>query len=94
MPKVQKLHQQYREQGLQVVGINIEGKTQGVLDYLDQGGYDFVVLFDSGNWKSGVAQKYKVSSIPRTFLIDKNGSIVYSGHPDSLSQSLIEAALQ
>ena len=94
MPKVQRLHRKYQGQGLQVVGVNIEGKTQGVLDFLDQSGYDFVVLFDSGNWQSGVAQKYKVSSIPRTFLIDKNGSIVYSGHPDRLSESLIEATLQ
>jgi thiol-disulfide isomerase/thioredoxin len=94
MPKVQRLYQQYRGQGLQVVGINIEGKTQGVLDFLDQSGYDFLVLFDSGDWQSGVAQKYKVSSIPRTFLVDKNGSIVYSGHPDRLSESLIEATLQ
>ena len=93
MPKVQRLHQQYRGRGLQVVGINIEGKTQGVLDYLDQSGYDFLVLFDAGNWKSGVAQKYKVSSIPRTVLVDKNGSIVYTGHPDRLSESLIEATL-
>ena len=94
MPEVQRLHQKYRGQGLQVVGINIEGKTQGVLDYLDQSGYNFLVLFDSGNWKSGVAQKFQVSSIPRTFLIDKNGSIVFSDHPSRLSESLIEAALQ
>jgi thiol-disulfide isomerase/thioredoxin len=94
MPEVQRLHQKYREQGLQVIGINIEGKTEGVLDYLDQSGFSFLVLFDAGNWQSGVAQKYKVSSIPRTFLIDKNGSIVFSDHPSRLSESLIEATLQ
>jgi thiol-disulfide isomerase/thioredoxin len=94
MPKVQALHERYRERGLKVVGINIEGRTQGVLDFLDQSGYDFLILFDSGNWQSGVAQKFQVSSIPRTFLIDKNGSIVYSGHPDRLTESLVEATLQ
>ena len=94
MLKVQRLHQQYRGRGLRVVGINIEGKTQGVLDFLDQSEYDFLVLFDSGDWQSGVAQKFQVSSIPRTFLIDKNGRIVYSGHPDRLSESLIQATLQ
>jgi hypothetical protein len=41
-----------------------------------------------------VAQKYQVSSIPKTFLIDKNGSIVFADHPSRLSESLIEATLQ
>ena len=45
---VERLHRKYRDQ-LQVVGINIEGHSQDVLSYLDEGGYTFPVLFDSGN---------------------------------------------
>jgi thiol-disulfide isomerase/thioredoxin len=93
MPEVEKLHRKYRGRGLQVVGINIEGKTDGVLEYLDQNGYSFPIVFDKGNWKSAVAQQYQVSSIPKTFLIDGNGSIVFSGHPNRLSESLIESML-
>jgi len=93
MPEVEKLHRKYRGKGLQVVGINIEGKSQKVIDYLNQSGYSFTVLFDSGNWKSEVAKQYQVSSIPRTFLIDRNGNVVFSGHPNRLSESLIESTL-
>ena len=92
MPEVQRLHRKYRSQ-LQVVGINIEGNSQDVLSYLDEGGYTFPVLFDSGNWDSGVATSYGVNSIPRTFLIDRNSRVLYEGHPQGLSEEQIQAAI-
>ncbi len=92
MPEVQRLYRKYGSQ-LQVVGINIEGKSQDVLSYLDEGGYTFPVLFDSGNWDSVVALSYGVSSIPRTFLIDRNGRVLYAGHPQGLTEEQIQAAI-
>lgn len=92
MPEVQRLHQKYGNQ-LQVVGINIEGNSQDVLSYLDEGGYTFPVLFDSGNWDSIVATNYGVSSIPRTFLIDRNSRVLYDGHPQGLTEEQIQAAI-
>lgn len=92
MPEVERLHQKYGAQ-LQVVGINIEGNSPDVLGYLDQGNYSFQVLFDSGNWDSRVANSYGVNSIPRTFLIDRNGRILYGGHPQNLTEETIEAAI-
>ena len=92
MPEVQNLHQEYGRQ-LQVVGINIEGNSTDVLSYLDEGGYTFPVLFDSGNWDSPVATSYGVSSIPRTFLLDRNGRVLYEGHPQGLTEETIQAAI-
>lgn len=93
MPHVENLHRKYRSRGLQVVGINIEGKSKEVLDFVSQSRYSFLVLYDSGNWQSVVAKQYGVSSIPRTFLVDGEGNIVFSGHPNRLQESLIEATL-
>jgi thiol-disulfide isomerase/thioredoxin len=94
MPGIEQVYRKYRSQGLQVVGINIEGRSKEALDYLDAGAYTFPVLFDSGNWESPVAQSYGVRAIPRTFLIDGSGNILFSGHPASLPESMIEAALR
>jgi len=93
MPQVERLHQRYGERGLQVIGINIEGPSHDVLGYIEEGGYSFLFLFDEGNWRSDVLQSYGVQSIPRSFLIDRQGQILYSGHPDSLSEALVEAIL-
>ncbi len=75
------------------MGINIEGKSEETLDFISQSRYSFLVLFDSGNWQSEVAKQYGVSSIPQTFLIDGQGNIVFSGHPNRLPESLIESTL-
>lgn len=94
MPFLEQVHRKHGARGLQVVAINIEGREKQVLDYLDSGGYSFSVLFDRGNWESLTAQSYGVSSIPRSFLIDRQGNIVYAGHPMALPKSLLEATLQ
>jgi thiol-disulfide isomerase/thioredoxin len=93
MPHVENLHRKYRSRGLRVVGINIEGRSKETLDFVSQSRYSFLVLFDSGNWESEVAKQYGVSSIPQTFLIDGQGNIVFSGHPNRLPESLIESTL-
>jgi thiol-disulfide isomerase/thioredoxin len=92
MPEVERLHQEFGRE-LTVVGINIEGKSPEVLAYLAEGRYTFRVLFDGGNWESVVARSYGVTSIPRTFLIDRAGRIVFAGHPASLSEAQIRAAI-
>lgn len=92
MPEIEKLHREYGSR-LQVVGINIEGRSPEVLAYLDKGGYSFRVLFDSGNWQGSTVTSYGVTSIPRTFLIDRDGRILFSGHPSSLRRAQLEAAL-
>jgi thiol-disulfide isomerase/thioredoxin len=92
MPGIERLHRKYGAR-LHVVGINLEGRAPEVLDYLDQGGYSFLVLFDSGNFQATTASRYGVTSIPRTFLLDREGRILFSGHPQGLDEEEIQAAL-
>lgn len=40
--------------------------------FLDEGGYSFEVLFDEGG---RVADKYAITGIPATFILDKNGRV-------------------
>jgi thiol-disulfide isomerase/thioredoxin len=92
MPEIERLHRKYGVR-LQVVGINIEGRTPEVLAFLDKGGYSFRILFDSGNFRAGTASRYGVKSIPRTFLLDREGRILFAGHPQALGEERIQAAL-
>ena len=94
MPKLQKLHEAYASQGLVVIGLNIEGRSQAVDSYIRSNGYTFQFLFDSGNWRSKSARLYRVHSIPISFLIDKAGRIRYGGHPLGLGEPLLAALLK
>ncbi len=94
MPHVQKWHEQYKDRGLKVIGVNIEGPLPRVFRYLDAGKYAFTVVFDQGNWRSQIVQLYGVHSIPYTFLIDRRGIIRYRGHPLRLPERLLQAVLR
>jgi thiol-disulfide isomerase/thioredoxin len=92
LPEIERLHRRYRGR-LEVVGVNLEGRTPEVLAFLDEGGYSFRVLFDSGNFKAATAARYGVQSIPRSFLLDREGRILFEGHPQAIEEALIQAAL-
>ena len=76
-PQLQEIFDSYRSCGLKVLAVSIDGpkSTSRVGSFIKSKGYSFEVLLDSSQ---KVARKYHVSSVPRTVLIDTDGTIVYS----------------
>ena len=93
MPEIQKWHDRYHKRGLAVLGVNIEGRLPQVFQYIDQNRYTFPVLFDEGNWQSQITKLYGVKGIPRSFLIDRQGMLVWAGHPMELSETFLNKLL-
>ena len=71
-PLLNKLHTKLKEQGFEVVAVNLdENKLLGE-KFLQEVPVDFTVLRDEkGEW----ADKYVVESMPTSFIIDKNGVV-------------------
>ena len=71
-PLLNKLHTKLKEQGFEVVAVNLdENKLLGE-KFLQEVPVDFTVLHDEkGEW----ADKYVVESMPTSFIIDKNGVV-------------------
>ncbi len=71
-PLLNKLHAKLKEQGFEVVAVNLdENKLLGE-KFLQEVPVDFTVLRDEkGEW----ADKYVVESMPTSFIIDKNGVV-------------------
>jgi peroxiredoxin/outer membrane lipoprotein-sorting protein len=72
LPLLSALHQEYKDKGLVVVGVNDEGRGTA-RKYADQAGLTFQTLDDSG---LKAHRLYRVRSIPTLFLIDKDGKVV------------------
>lgn len=72
LPSVVKLHEQFKEQGLEVLGVNDEGKGTA-RHFAEKAGLTFPILDDSN---AKVNRLYHVRSIPTAFLIDKEGKVV------------------
>jgi peroxiredoxin/outer membrane lipoprotein-sorting protein len=72
LPGLSKISSEYRGKGLQVLGVNDEGK--GVASkYIKEANLTFDTLDDSG---LKAHRLYRVHSIPSVFLIDKDGKVV------------------
>ena len=95
MPALERLHREFSDQGLAVMGINAREGTATIREYAKELGLTFPVILDpSGRINSA----YGVIGLPTTFLIARDGRAValaigpkeWSGKP---ARALIQALL-
>ncbi len=89
LPHLNELHAKFAERGLVVLGVSNEPEAK-VKPFLEQNGMKYPIAIDT----TGAATKaYGVKGIPHAFLIDKDGNVAWSGHPATIREADIEAAL-
>jgi thiol-disulfide isomerase/thioredoxin len=95
LPTIAKLHREYKNKGLAVVGVNV-GETAGVAGaFLKKNNYTFPVLLDSNNQ---ISDQYGATAIPTVVIIDRSG--VVSSHfvgvrsEEDLREALKKAGMQ
>jgi len=71
LPHIEKLHRDFKDRGLVVLGVNNED-VEVARAFVKQKGYTFTTLVDEGK---EVSIKYGVSGIPQVFIIDREGKI-------------------
>lgn len=79
MPIIQKMHEKYRDRGLDVVSVALDGEPLkgSIVGFVKQEGYTFRVLIDEldANEMFKVADPFGVGGTPSTFLVDKGGKV-------------------
>jgi len=73
-PWMEKMQQKYRDAGLTVVAISIDGKREVIDRFLQDNKVSFTVLQDNHMHS---ANAYGVDAMPSSFLIGENGEILY-----------------
>ena len=73
MPTMEKLHQEFKERGLEVVAVNVKESEKDVRKFVEELGLTFTILLDrSGN----ISEEYGAWSIPLTYIINRKGEFV------------------
>jgi peroxiredoxin len=92
MPTLQQASQEEssKTNGVAIITVNVQDSISGTKNYFNQNDYTLPALVDI-NGK--VAQAYGVSAIPVTFLIDRNGYIIYVKRGMFLSINELHVAL-
>lgn len=73
MPAMNRQYEKYKSQGVEILAVNVDEQDVVVQKFAKQYDLRFPVVIDKGG---EVMEAYKISPIPTTFLIDKDGVIV------------------
>jgi thiol-disulfide isomerase/thioredoxin len=84
-----ELDKKYRERGLEIVGITREDKS-AVERFRAGTPMNYTVALDKDQ---ALATEFQVQTIPQAWLLDKDGRVVWSGHPMELDEQTIASLL-
>ncbi|WP_341301191.1 redoxin domain-containing protein [Lysinibacillus sp. FSL H8-0500] len=72
-PVLEKAYQNYKNQGVEVLAINVEEPMRIVTPFISEKNSSFPILLDR---RGKVSSAYQVLNLPITFFINENGEIV------------------
>jgi len=73
MPSMETLYQRYKNNGFEMLAVNIRENTDTVRQFIQRNNYNFPIMLDLDG---RVNANYGVISIPTTFIINKEGRMV------------------
>ncbi|MGE5800231.1 MAG: TlpA family protein disulfide reductase [Syntrophaceae bacterium] len=97
MPAIQKLYDKYKDRGLDVVSIALDGEPlkSSIVGFVKQEGYTFRVLIDELDSQEmfKVADPYGVGGTPTIYLLDKAGKVAVA-KAGRVNEADLEKAVQ
>ncbi len=76
LPNVLAAYEAHRGNGFEIVGISLDNDRSKLKSFVAENGMPWPQFFDGKGWKNELAQKYGVNSIPATFLLGRDGTII------------------
>ncbi|MBQ8957845.1 MAG: TlpA family protein disulfide reductase [Bacteroidales bacterium] len=88
MPYLQRLHEQYKDKGFVVVGIDPFDTKEELFEFLEKRGITYTILFCNKE----LPTQYHVDGYPNLFLLDREGKLIqlYSGYRQKLNEWIEE----
>jgi len=94
-PWMNNMQEQYKEQGLVVLSINLDAQAELAEEFLKQTPANFAIIYDA----NGVlAKKFQLKGMPSSYLFDRQGKLIsahngFNGKKQQKYQHEIEQAL-
>ena len=76
LPNVIKTYDTYHKQGFEIIGISLDKDQEKLASFTKEKNMPWVQYFDGLVWQNKLAVKYGVNSIPATYLLDGQGTII------------------
>ena len=90
-PNVVALYGKYKDKGFDIVGVSLDREKEAWVKAIADDHLIWHQVSELKFWQSEIAQKYGVSAIPTSFLLDKSGKIIAKGlRGEELAKKLAE----
>ena len=73
MPSMERLHRRFKDKDFVIVAINLQEPASRVKEFFKENNLTFITLLDS---TGEVGARFGISSLPTTFIMDKEGRII------------------
>ena len=94
LPNVKKAYKKYHERGFEIVSISLDTNVNKCKTYAERENMNWYHIAEGGGWKTRLAKKYKITGIPRMFILDGNGVVVADNPRGNKLAPAIEKALK
>ena len=89
VPHANELQREFADKGLQIIGVTGED-AENTEPWVEDKGVEYAYAYD----REGLGQQLGIRGIPHGVLVDPYGTIVWRGHPASLSNEEVEKATE
>jgi peroxiredoxin len=76
LPNVIKTYEAYHQKGFEIIGISLDKDKEKLASFTKEKNMTWPQYFDGLAWENKLAVKYGVNSIPATYLLDGQGTII------------------
>jgi peroxiredoxin len=77
LPRLQPLYETYKDRGFSVVAIEYQRDTERATAFIEQHGLTYTLLENGEDDDEVVRSMFQVSAFPTSFLVDREGRILY-----------------
>ena len=76
VPNLKAIYEKYHSKGLEILGVSLDEKEAAWKGAIERKGLSWKHVSSLKGWKCPIAQRFKVTGIPRMYIIDAQGKII------------------
>lgn len=76
VPNLKAIYEKYHGKGLEILGVSLDEKEVAWKGAIERKGLTWKHVSSLKGWKCPIAQRFKVTGIPRMYIIDAQGKII------------------
>lgn len=70
-----KLYPKYKEKGFEILGVSLDEDSKDWQKAVEKDKIKWLQVIDKGGWESNTVNQWRISAIPTSYLIDKEGTL-------------------